>query len=576
LIELGRFDKFDLVELVLSEWDSHIPKALLDTIFEHTGGNPLFIREVVQSLVAENLVTYEDGAWHYPEPGAVQLPQSLQDIVRRRVDMLDSTTQTLLQQAAVLGQEFQIDVLQEMSELSEWPLLENLDNALQEGFIRETRDDGVFRFEHHDIRLALYEAIPAVRRRLWHKVAGEILEQFGEPEPEAIAEVLAVHFIEAELAEKGILYSYQAAQQAQAAYNNEAAVDWYRQTTTLLDGLDAQRHEAFAADHAAALLNLGKVLELAGEWDQAVEKYQASNELAEAHGDRSAVAWSQIALGELFRKQGLFEDALQRLDEAGKGLEDIGDKEGLAQTLQYKGVVAVQQADLQTAHEYFVQSLALRRELGNEVGIGHLLNNLAIVAEYRGAFAESMNLHEEALALRREIGDRRAIAVSLNNLGYLTLLGSDYEPARDYLEESIALYHEIGDRWSLAQALANLGAVARETGDFAEARKLYVDSLGILLDMQDPWAKAYLLDDVARLIYAEGDAEQALRLIGAAMSLRGSIAAPLPGIEKDALDEFRGQLEADVGEAAGDVMAGGEALTADEALRLALELVSKN
>ncbi len=574
-IKLDRFNRRDLEALLVNEWDSQVPEELLETIFRRTGGNPLFIREVIHSLVAEKLVSFERGVWRYPQPEAVQLPQSLQAVVRRRVSVLDVNAQTLLQQAAVLGQEFQIDVLGEMSELAEWPLLENLDSALQNGFVREAVSEGYLRFQHHAVRRALYDVIPAVRRRLWHKLAGEILERLNEGNLEAIADVLAVHFWEAEVGEKAIHYGYQAAEKAQKAYNNGAAVEWYEQVVVQINDLESGQQEQFLSILTSSLLNLGNVLELVGEWDGARKHYEEALELAQTAGDRSAVAWSQIALGELSRKQGAFEEALDWFEKAGGEFEAFGDREGLAQVYHDKGSVAGQQADLEKAYDCFTESLALRRELGDEAGIANLLNNLALVAEHRGQYEEAFDLHEQALTIRRELGDRQMIASSLSNLGFILMMRGKYEAARENLTEAVSLQRDTGDRWLLANALNNLGNVARETGSIVEAHELYAESLTIYLELLDPWAQAYLLDDVARLIYLEGDAQNALRLVEAAMSLRNNATTPLPLLDQEALDDFASEVEKTLGDAAAEIVEEGQAMGADEALKLALRLVSE-
>ena len=155
------------------------------------------------------------------------------------------------------------------------------------------------------------------------------------------------------------------------------------------------------------------------------------------------------------------------------------------------------------------------------------------------------------------------------------LVQREYDSARDNLVESVLLQRDIGDRWAMANALNNLGNVARETGNIAEARDLYAESLIVFLSLQDPWSIAFLLEDVARLIHVEGDAQTSTRLVAAAKLLRNGFATPLPPIEQEALDDFTGQLEKDLGAAFGEIMEEEQALSADEALRLALQLVSE-
>ena len=100
------------------------PKAaadLRDQIIERGGGNPLFIEEMVRSLI-EGGALGSDGSWHVePGAGAAELPATVQGMLLARIDRLPPEVRRLAQEAAVIGPRFEAWFLPHGRLAQTWP-----------------------------------------------------------------------------------------------------------------------------------------------------------------------------------------------------------------------------------------------------------------------------------------------------------------------------------------------------------------------------------------------------------------------------------------------------------------------
>ena len=78
---------------------------LASEITSQTGGNPFFVGEVLRSLVESRMLVFDDAAsrWTICQATALRLPQSVRDVIERRVQRLGDGVRELLVPAAVIG-----------------------------------------------------------------------------------------------------------------------------------------------------------------------------------------------------------------------------------------------------------------------------------------------------------------------------------------------------------------------------------------------------------------------------------------------------------------------------------------
>jgi tetratricopeptide (TPR) repeat protein len=244
----------------------------------------------------------------------------------------------------------------------------------------------------------------------------------------------------------------------------------------------------------------------------------------------------------------------------------IAQAEGLpeetAEALSTLGAAAFQRGEYDTARGLLVESLDRFRGLGQRLGIGWALMRLASVARDQGQFAEAERLYEEALALRRAAGDRTGVAHILSNLSWLALYAGAHARARTLQEESLVIRREGGDRREVAMSLIVLARIALAQGARTAAWAPLQEGIDLCRAIGDRWAIALALEALAGLI-AMNQPASALRLAGAAATLRAAIGRPMPAPERPIVEAWLEPAWRALGEAATAAWAAGASMPLD-------------
>jgi predicted ATPase len=564
LAELGPQEAERLIALKLEQWmgcEAEAAPGFVERITHQAAGNPFYIEELLNYLQDRGI-----------RPGdreslaQLDLPSTLYSLILSRMDQLAESQQTLMKVASVIGRSFRAAMVWGVyPQLGSIELVRAELQALNEQdlvLLDRPEPELSYLFKHVITQEVAYESLPYSTRAMLHEQIGRYIEATYHATLEQYVNLLSFHYEHSENTAKKREYLLKAAEAAQADYANAAAIDYYEKLLPLLP----------AEEKVPVLLQLGKVLELTGQWQIAGDRYEQALALAEELGDLTWKAWSDAAMAELLRKQGQYSAATTWLERARDGFQALNDEAGVGQVLHIWGSLAAQQTDLETARARYEDSLAVRQKLKDQSNTAALLSNLGIVARIRGDHAEAQVLHEQALALRHELGDKWAIANSLINLGNVHLDRGDYGAARSQLEEAVALLREIGDRQAIANALHSLGSVTREQGDYLASRDCYRESLTVLWELRDTWLLAHLLEDIGGLAATQGEPERALQLAAAAAALRETIGAPLSTAYQEKLDRMLKPSRQMLGEAGAEkAMTQGRTKTLEQAIEYAFE-----
>ena len=164
-------------------------------------------------------------------------------------------------------------------------------------------------------------------------------------------------------------------------------------------------------------------------------------------------------LGSVAREQGRYARAMQLHEESMSIAEAVGDRWAVASAHGYLGFVLWLQAEFERATEECTVALRMFRELGDVEGIAWSLLSLGTVARHQGATEQAAAQLQESLALAEQIGFREGIAWSLEQLGLLTADRGD-PAAAAMLRTSLEIHHELRDRWRTCSVLEDLAALA--------------------------------------------------------------------------------------------------------------------
>ena len=239
---------------------------LATAVHRETDGNPFFVGEVLREL-AETGVIAQSGAGGWTSSGAVTplpLPDSVRHVVASGVARLGAPAGQVLPTAAVIGREFDLDLLTaSATDRSEDELLEVLDGAAAANLVVEIADtSGRYSFAHALVQHTLVHDLGSVRRARAHRRVAEALEVVCGARPAGRVGELAYHWSHTETddAEKAISYSGQAAHAALGSLAPDDAIVFFEQA---LDFLDRQA-DPDPVTHVELLFGLGRAQRQAG------------------------------------------------------------------------------------------------------------------------------------------------------------------------------------------------------------------------------------------------------------------------------------------------------------------------
>ena len=307
----------ELIALRLNCGPEELADELVARVHALCGGNPFFVAETVRDWFEKQAITRSESGWvlSTAAPDTSDLPETVRDVMRLRLQGLSPSAQQVVSAAAVIGAVVDIDLLREaLPDLSESDVLDAIDLLLPRRVFRETGNAGRVEFVHDLLRELPYADLTAARRRSLHRRVGESLEQRRAKGQAASAAVLADHFRNAEDQSKGFRYTVEAAEAALDAYAFNNAIAQLNEAQKLLP------EDADALTRYKLWTMLGMACGCSGRLDEAIAAYTQT--LTHA-ADRVARATAQLGIGENYHRKGQFGDAFRHLDAT---LEEVGYK----------------------------------------------------------------------------------------------------------------------------------------------------------------------------------------------------------------------------------------------------------
>lgn len=480
-IVLGPLPLEDSARIVSSALGAtEAPEDLVRFLYERTGGNPFFLEELCRSLREDETLRVEgETVVGRAALERVALPDTVQGVVRIRLDRLEPAARRLIRAASVIGREFGLDVL-ERALGGKADLAAGLDRLRELGLIQRTRMVPVpeFRFKHSLIRDVAYDGLLERQRAELHGAVGEAIEALGPDRSDEQLDRLAEHFARAGSWEKALTYQ-------------GAAID---------------RLWAFSGFQAASDL-LARALEWATHLEDPDRRFHKKVELLLRQERLSEF------LGQRDRQQEIIDELLGMLDPE-EHARDVAS-------------VYVRQADLLILtrdHEGAERALVSAIRIGDAIGDPslrrHAFRSMGLLRWHQGRHEEASGLVERALEIDRDLGNDEAIIGNLTNLGQIHRSLGDYERALDYLGRALELERSIGPRRAGLVAkesyiLHVIGSIHASLGDSEKALEYLETALSSVQSgsgQPNIIHQHFHLTTIARLYLADGRIDEALDL----------------------------------------------------------------
>ncbi len=415
-IELKRLDEPSTKGLLNSMLGS-LRSDTIDQLAKDSGGNPFYAVESARYYIRSieqpvNGIESPEQVLHGNQL-ELQIPDTIQDIILRRLSRLDRNQRRLIDCASIMGERFDSDLLANTLEIDPLTVVETLDRIVQQ--TRLLREEQLtFLFDHARIRdVAQAKLSASVKRELHKRLAETMLKKYGDSQTERIV----YHFREAGIKNRTTVeLSLKAADTARQRYANTEAIDYY---TWVINATELSTEEGYPALLLRSLKGRAEARESLGLHERAIED---ATELLQKAADRqtrlSALNWAAEAM----YARGHSKEALDYITSA-------------------------------------------RKEFKTGVEIERMKMIEARIVGLQGDTDKAIQLYKEATHSFELAGDKKSSAFALSNLAAFQVVKFNLDEAFDSARKAEALYTEIDDAAGLTTHYFNMGTLYMHRGD---------------------------------------------------------------------------------------------------------------
>jgi class 3 adenylate cyclase/tetratricopeptide (TPR) repeat protein len=514
-----------------------LPPGVRARIADAAEGNPLYVEEFLSTLIDDGGLVADGDKWIASRNlESISVPPTIQALLAARIDRLAPDERAVAERASVVGRVFdEPSVLALSPAEGRTDVPGNLLGLVRKELIRPDRSGlaqgDAFRFRHMLIRDAAYERLPKSERAELHELFAGWLDQAAGDRRTEVEEMVGYHLEQAvryreelapvdergrELAGRAAQHLMSAGERALERSDIAATVNLYGRGAALLDPPDPRR--------LAILPDLGRVLNLAGRFDEAKACFAEALERSEAAGDERNLARARV-MRYLILESDLSPTDLRRIaDECYATFERFEDGRGLAQAWRLRGGASWEEGNVAGDEVALAQALEFARRAGSHWEETSIVLDRCIDL-YWGPTPVG-----EAIVWCNEILNRapndRAIEMGIAHaLAHMHARLGEFELARSLAARCVEIAAESGHR-SLAATLTEVAAdVETLAGDFEAAARIGAVGCEWFVSMGQPNAILEALHALSQV--AAGQPVDIERLAGMAAASNGAVRATL-------------------------------------------------
>ena len=462
-ISLAPISEADVGRMIGSIFDVPGPVSgdFMRAMHERTDGNPLFVEELVTTLMQTGVIFRRGGVWDRKALDGLEVPSTIRETILRRIRGLPDDLLQTLRVASVIGERDDLPTLARACRQEADETIEKVRALIDERLLVE--DDDRIRFRHALTRDTVYGELLSVERSQLHRQVAKTLEAMYEDNLESNAAQLAHHYSAAGDRGQALRFSLLAAAHAESVGSLHDARSHVSTARQLTDD---------ESERAGLLRRLGNLAFLAGRMPVAIAELSESASSFERLGDTNSRAGALLDLAIATLMDGRNDDALRLRYEALELLEPLGESVELAWA--YRGL----------GHHYMLASAHARAQIWSQkaIDLGERLGAGEVVAEARTDFGSSSMLSGD---MESGFQMLRAVIKEARERGWVKVAGRAHINltnglvASDRYEETIEIgwagvhyCRAVGNEFAERLCQINLASCLRWIGSWGEAEAL--------------------------------------------------------------------------------------------------------
>ncbi len=503
-----------IVEVFADPSLGSLPEDDLETLHRVTGGNPYFLAEMLRLLVAEQrLSAGSDGRWTWGGLEGASLPESLKIAAREKLDRLPEGVRTVLEAAAVIGDEFRVDTLSRIVRSQPDDVERHLDAALAAGVARaEGLSPGEdYGFYHTILRRVLYDGLSPRRRRRLHESAADALEKVYANELERMSESISAHHEEAGNLKRALQWSLRSWRAARGRWQWNDGLRSLDRSQRVIELLERMSFEVDPTARLRTLHGRGQAQLALGRLREAERTLERAQTMAQAQERPEIEARCSLERARAHAGLGEYTAGMRCIEAAAALFEELGDRE-------WKNLCRVEEMTIFAAtgdHEGVERTTrdVLRSMPYNSSAGAQAAGLLGWSYALRGRTDEGIPLLERAIEHYERDSDLRQRALFVRRLHWTQLMRGNYAEAIRLAEYADALSRSVEDTWGSARAQLGIGQALVDQGLLEEGIDSLEATVDRLADLGDAHCEAETLWLLGRAYGETGRPEEGEELV---------------------------------------------------------------
>jgi tetratricopeptide (TPR) repeat protein len=483
----------------------------------------------------------------------IVIPMSIQELIKLRLQRLDMVTADVLEHASVIGNDFQFEFLNNITDISESKLINILSKLTEMRIIEEMRTEKglAWRFTHNKIHEVIYNNLTDNKKRLIHLRLAKFLEDSKIDNIEEIVYDLAYHFYQGVDFDRALSYSIEGGEKAMRSYAYKEALDLFNISLNSIRLLDERLAETihYKEKKIDVLSRLGTLNKISGDSDKALNYFEQIIPLCDeiSYPHRKSDTYLEIA--RIYHDKKHNKEAIKYYKKSLDLAKTIKDDFIVGEVFQGLGTISEQEGDLVQAVDYYKKSLKYAETNDDSINLARLHSAFGRIYNFKGDHKRALIHKKKSIGLFKKINNLPELAKEYNSLGLtyldmgnveknillnekcikladrisdIRIKGIGYstaveglvkvksvDKALEYATNAYDIFHKLGDREMLALSFMNFGIIFKVQNDWEGAIDNFKSAIELLESLNEPYYVAECYQHFSDIYKTKGEVAKA-------------------------------------------------------------------
>jgi class 3 adenylate cyclase/tetratricopeptide (TPR) repeat protein len=505
-----------------------IDKGLEELVLEKTEGIPFFIEEFIKSLFEQKIIDKRGDRYRLVKDiEGMIVPSTVQDVLMARIDSLGESAKDVLQTGSVVGREFNQDLIQAVTGLSERELLSDLSVLKDSEFLYER---GIYPrssyiFIHALTQEVAYNSLLSKRRKGIHAAIGKAIESLHARRMDEYYEILAYHYSKSDNFEKAYQYLKLSGNKTTRNYSNWEAFRFYKGAIEVLNQLSDSKDNK--SKQIEVILLMSRPMMFLNYPEDSLRILEEGVGLCKKLNDKKSLATIYSLLGIYYMHRGKPLDAIKYSEIAFEEPYKLQDLELMAPIARGLCVAYLAAGKFEKASDFAPKVIDSLEKAHRESDLfGAPFHTYSLLCAYYalslamlGNLEKATEYFEKSLRSALAINHLASLGILETTFGLMFIIKGDGSNAIKHFQNCIRYYEESKTVLMFAVSWSGLGGGYYHLGDLEAAKKNIDRGIELTNRGGSLWWKSFHYLYLSKIHFDLGDQKSSRNAIEEALKI---------------------------------------------------------